>query len=220
MKENNINAKNILLHMELLSAKLLHDLAGPIGAVVNYIEFLSEGDSDKSKDFICLLMEASNEIMARFRLSRQSYSFSEDNKNFSSTKANVEEYLDTKKVKLSWNIAVQIYNVQLVEKINKLVSNIIILSTMIMIDGKEVEVLLQEDGDKVVLKITLKAQGIEICESIQDIFDEKTNYVLDAKNIQAWIISMLLMKYNVNLSYNLIQKGVLEFCIPFVNCIL
>ncbi|KJV69121.1 histidine phosphotransferase family protein [Candidatus Neoehrlichia procyonis] len=213
--QENISEKSILSCTELLSAKLLHDLAGPIGAIVNYIEFLSEGDKS-NKDFVCLLSEASHEIMARFRISRQSYSLSEDNKSFSSAKANIEEYLNTKKVRLSWNIKSQMLNVQLITKINKLISNIIMLSMLIMINGEEIVVLLQEEGDRVILKITLKAQSIEIHKNIQDILDKKADYILDTRNVQAWIISLLLIEYSVNLSYNFIQKGILEFCILFI----
>ncbi|GAT78683.1 hypothetical protein EHRUM3_09120, partial [Ehrlichia ruminantium] len=75
---------DVLSNIELISAKLLHDLAGSVGAIVNYIECLGD-DESLSRSMMPLLSDASNDVMNKFKLLKQAYSISDDNGDFNST---------------------------------------------------------------------------------------------------------------------------------------
>ena len=208
---------DILLNVELVSARLLHDLAGSVGAIVNYIECLSD-DENLSEDMVPLLSDAANDVMNKFKLLKQAYSISDDNGDFNSTKYNIESYLKRKKVVLEWDVNVQVFDVELVEKINKLLANTVMILMLFMINGSQVKILLSKSntGDLLIETIA-HAQKIEIHESIKNILDKNmTDIELTTKNIQARVFMLLLDSYDAKMTYN-VQESVfkLSICLSY-----
>ncbi|MGN7618621.1 MAG: histidine phosphotransferase family protein [Ehrlichia sp.] len=195
---------DVLSSVELVSARLLHDLAGSVGAIVNYIECLSD-DENLSEDMIPLLSDAANDVISKFKLLKQAYSISDDNGDFNSTKCNIESYLKGKKVILEWDINIQIFDVELVEKINKLLANTVMVLMLFMISGSKVKVILSktETGD-LLIETVAHAQKVEMHESIKNILDKNlTDTELTTKNIQARFLMLLLDNYNAKMTYNI-----------------
>jgi histidine phosphotransferase ChpT len=64
--------------LELLTARLCHELSGPIGAVGNGVELLGEDDSDFVRDALTLVQDSAREAAARLRFYRFCYGFSGD----------------------------------------------------------------------------------------------------------------------------------------------
>ena len=57
----------------LLSARLCHDLAGPVGAVNNGAELLSDGDADGMEDARDLISSCAGQAVRRLRFFRLAY---------------------------------------------------------------------------------------------------------------------------------------------------
>lgn len=58
---------------ELITAKMTHDLAGPVGGINNGIEFLEEADAEMLEDALGLLKMSGSEALAKLQLFRQAY---------------------------------------------------------------------------------------------------------------------------------------------------
>ncbi|ABD44956.1 hypothetical protein ECHHL_0293 [Ehrlichia chaffeensis str. Heartland] len=204
---------DILSNIELVSARLLHDLAGSVGAIVNYIECLSE-DESVSEDMVPLLSDAANDVMNKFKLLKQAYSISDDNGDFNTTEHNIKNYLKRKKIVLEWDINAQIFDVELVEKINKLLINVTMILMFFMINGTKVKVVLSKSNNNdFLIEIIAFAQKIEIHESIQSILDgDMFNQELNTKNVQVNFLMMLLKSYNAKMTYE-IQDTIFKFSI-------
>ena len=72
MSETNTTSTQLA---KLLSTKICHDLAGPLGGMSNGVEFLSEtiGDNDSIKQPLSLLALSSEEGAAKLQMFRQAY---------------------------------------------------------------------------------------------------------------------------------------------------
>ncbi|QGR02717.1 hypothetical protein EDL79_03665 [Ehrlichia ruminantium] len=206
---------DVLSNIELISARLLHDLAGSVGAIVNYIECLGD-DENLSGNMMPLLSDAANDVMNKFRLLKQAYSISDDNGDFNSTKCNVENYLARKKISLEWDINVQIFDVELVEKVNKLLTNIIMILMLFMIGGNKVKIMLSNIGvSDLLIEVIADAQSIEIHESIRKILNGEVNPgELTTRNVQVSFLMLLISNYNARITYE-IQQAVFKFIINF-----
>ncbi|AAZ68696.1 histidine phosphotransferase family protein [Ehrlichia canis] len=202
---------DILSNVELVSARLLHDLAGSVGAIVNYIECLSD-DEGLCEDMMSLLSDAANDVMNKFKLLKQAYSISDDNGDFGVTKHNIKNYLKRKKILLEWDVDVQLFDVELVEKVNKLLTNMVMILMYFMINGSKVKVTLSKSSDGgLLLEIVACAQKIEVHDSIKSILDRDiSNRELNTKNIQVNFLMMLLDNYHAKMTYE-VQETIFKF---------
>ena len=64
--------------LELLAARLCHELSGPIGAVGNGVELLGENDPEFMRDALSLVQDSARRAAARLQFYRFSYGFSGD----------------------------------------------------------------------------------------------------------------------------------------------
>jgi len=91
MKEN---TKNTLLIMELLSGRLLHDIANSMNGIMFGLEEFEDGDQQEA---LSLIKESFNNLLAQYKVMKQAYSISDDNLNFSQSESNIHNYLLKKK---------------------------------------------------------------------------------------------------------------------------
>lgn len=96
----NKNIKNILLTIELLSGRLLHDFTNSMNGIMFSLEELgviAKNDADIQKEALSLLKESSDDLIYKHKVMKQAYSSSADNYSFYQTKSNIENYLLKKK---------------------------------------------------------------------------------------------------------------------------
>ncbi|WP_078400132.1 histidine phosphotransferase family protein [Ehrlichia ruminantium] len=206
---------DVLSNIELISARLLHDLAGSVGAIVNYIECLGD-DESLSRSMMPLLSDASNDVMNKFKLLKQAYSISDDNGDFNSTKYNIENYLTRKKVILEWHVNVQIFDAELIEKINKLLTNMVMVLMLFVINGNKVKIMLSSMSDgNLLIEVIANAQIIEMHESIKSILNgDITSVELTTRNVQVSFLMLLISNYNARIAYD-VQQTVFKFIVDF-----
>ncbi|KLT21630.1 hypothetical protein wVul_1375 [Wolbachia endosymbiont of Armadillidium vulgare str. wVulC] len=89
--------KNIMLITECLSGRILHDLASSMQGIVGGLEEFEENNPNMLKEITSLLEESSNGLIYKYKVMKQAYSSSLDNRSFDKTKSNIENYLLKKK---------------------------------------------------------------------------------------------------------------------------
>src|SRR6266446_1172522 len=62
--------------VELLAARLCHDLIGPLAAIANGVELLAEEDPDFVRDAVALVGESARKANRRLQFYRFAYGFS------------------------------------------------------------------------------------------------------------------------------------------------
>lgn len=91
--------------LELMSSRIFHDLAGPIGAISNGLEFLEEEEFVRDKA-IALIKLSSHEAVVRLKFFRQAYGTIGDSETFCSSVNNlVSDFASLTKVKLFWEFS-------------------------------------------------------------------------------------------------------------------
>ena len=191
-----------LSNMEVLAARLLHDVAGSIGSVVSYVEcFLEDPDSH---DMRCSLEEAVEGMIARFRLVRQAYSTSEDNSSFDNTRRHIEEYLKKRGIsRLDWSIEARFADADTVEKVNKLIIQAVLFSVMMMVKGKAIAVSVKQDAGTIIILLRLHADELAVHEDVKDIFNSEGEVgKLTTHNVQAYFMLLLCSKYQAVVRYD------------------
>lgn len=167
----NENTKNILLITELLSGRLLHDFANSMNGItfgVEELEVIDKNDADAQKEAL-LFLKSSDDLIYKHKVMKQAYSSSMDNYSFDKTKSNIENYL-LKKVKLTWKIdAYSAKNKEdLIEKINKIISNMVLTIASAVAEVELVSVLLSQTEDKMLLTIKILNEHKPISKSLVD----------------------------------------------------
>ena len=121
---------------ELLCAKFCHDLAGPVGAVNNGIDFLNYDDKQMQERAIELIEMSSKQAINRLTFLRQAYGFLQDSSEtgISNIRTLVTNFFYKSKVNVNFFIDKDIEKVD--RNILKLILNLtIIASTAIMYNG-------------------------------------------------------------------------------------
>ncbi len=80
--------------MELLSGRLLHDIANSMNGIMFGLEEFEDGDQQEA---LSLIKESFNNLLAQYKVMKQAYSISDDNLNFGQTESNIHNYLLKKK---------------------------------------------------------------------------------------------------------------------------
>ena len=195
--------------LELMSARMFHDLAGPIGAVHNSIEFFEEEDQVIREKALQILHSSANESILRLKFFRQAYGiFSDQEIHLSIILPLIKEFLLNSKLTLNW----QEKQGTLVDGyVAKIILNFIIIALGIMIFGGEL--IIQHDIGKI--KIILKGKELIFSEETELLLKGDSDHVeLTSANIQIYYTYMMIETVKAKLKINKDVK-MLEFVITY-----
>lgn len=196
MKEN---TKNTLLIMELLSGLLLHDIANSMNGIMFGLEEFEDGDKQEA---LSLIKESFNHLLAQYKVMKQAYSISDDNLNFCQTESNIHNYLLNKKIKFTWKTSSFTTATHLIEKINKIISSMVLTISTTMADVEQISILLSEVDGRTLLTIKISNEHKTLSRYLVDKFTNKDNPDLDTKNINTYLVLLLLEHYNTKVNFN------------------
>ena len=118
--------------LELMSARMFHDLAGPVGAVSNSLEFLTEDNPVIREKAMELIHSSSDESILRLKFFRQAYGTINDKEFDLHNLFNlISEFVANTKVTLEWNIKDSLVS----SYVAKVLMNLVIISLNAMIQG-------------------------------------------------------------------------------------
>ena len=182
--------------IELMSARMFHDLAGPIGAVSNGLEFFDEEDEVIKEKALHLVKSSTHEAVLRLKFFRQAYgSLSDDEVYLSGIEMLISEFLQDNKVQYVWNIEDNLVNSYLA----KVILNFVIIALNAMIQGGTLS-FEQQNG-----MIIIKLQGANIIftEETKLLLEGNTKYTsLTSANIQLYYTYLMMKEANAKLSIN------------------
>jgi len=146
---------------EMLCTRLCHDLTGPIGAVNNGAEFLSEEGFDMQNEAMQLVLSSAHEAVNRLQFYRQAYGRVGDTgeASLSDKKELATAFFSATKVKLDWpDSHTDASGVAISQKMGRLLLNLLIITGNALIKGGTIAVRVSETptGEK---EIRLSAAG-------------------------------------------------------------
>jgi histidine phosphotransferase ChpT len=146
---------------ELLSTRLCHDLTGPIGAVSNGAEFLSEGDSAMQGQAVELITSSAFSAVTRLQFYRLAYGNVKNHgeANLSEKKRIAADYFTGSKITLDWpDSHAEAANVSVSLKMARLIFNLLIIAASTLIRGGTIAVRISQDDAKQKY-VSVHAQG-------------------------------------------------------------
>ena len=133
---------------EMLCTRLCHDLTGPIGAVNNGAEFLTEEGFDMQNEAMQLILSSAHEAVNRLQFYRQAYGrVGEGETGIAEKKKLAEDLFSSTKVKLDWpDSHTDASGIAVSQKMGRLLLNLILVAGASLIRGGTVAVRLKEDA--------------------------------------------------------------------------
>jgi histidine phosphotransferase ChpT len=191
---------------ELLCTRLCHDLTGPIGALANGAEFLSEEGFEMQGQAIELIASSAAQAVARLQFYRRAYGRINDSgeASLSELKSLVTDYLQGSKVTLDWpDIYTDAAGVSISYKMSRVLLNTMILSLGALLRGGTIAVRLLAEGDRRELNITATGSSIKLDALLTDVLSGKVPILeLTPKTIQAELTRQLANEIGATLQWN------------------
>lgn len=134
---------------EMLCTRLCHDLTGPVGAISNGVEFLSEEEFDMQGQAIDLIAQSATQCVNRIQFYRSAYGRVGETgeSDLMETRALIAKYFVGGKMTLDWPPDhMDPNNVTLGWKQTRLLLNMIIIVSGTLIRGGEISVRLAKDS--------------------------------------------------------------------------
>jgi histidine phosphotransferase ChpT len=199
---------------ELLCTRLCHDLTGPIGAVNNGAEFLTEEGFDLQGQAVELISSSAAEAVIRLQFYRNAYGKVNSNgeANMAEVRQLVEKYLQSSKIQLDWppNHA-ESSGISVSRKMAKLLINSMVVVAGALIRGGQVSIRLDQEGTAKTIKITASGSIVKIDPEDEAALKGTTALeMLTPKTVQPYLIHKLAEEIGAQTNLNH-SPGFLEF---------
>ncbi len=194
--------------LELMSARMFHDLAGPIGAINNSLEFFEDENQSIKAKALELIKTSTYESVLRLKFFRQAYGTVNDEQTYSQVVFSlIEEFIQRTKIKLEWRIQDEVIN----SYIAKTLLNFVIISQNTLVQGGS---LLFESQDNQVI-ITLDGKNIIFSEETKLLLEGDIKHVvLSSTNIQIYYTHLMIETANASLLIKQFNEGI-KFIITY-----
>ena len=198
---------------ELLCTRLCHDLTGPIGAVNNGAEFLSEEGFNMQHQAVDLIVSSAFSAVSRLQFYRLAYGNVKDGgeANLADKQKLATDYFTGSKITLDWpDTETEASGVSLSLKMARLIFNLLVIASSTLIRGGVISVRLRQDeaGDKHVA-ITAKGANLKWDNEMAQILEGKlSSEDLSAKNVQAQLTLYFAQDLNATLTHKLSNEEI------------
>lgn len=191
----------------MVCSKILHDLAGPIGAVMNGTELLDEGGSAANKEIIELLKSSSEQLTALlqvFRVAFGALSTGGDEVETMMIKDHLETYTKFKGVPLTWDPETAMIH----KDIGKMLVNGVFLFADLARKKGQIQISTSSTEGVETFSIAAFGQGISIPEEFKQILESPNKPGLSTKNIPAFMIAQLAEDRGVSIRLGQTPNGI------------
>lgn len=180
-----------LLVAELLTAKFSHDISGPVGAINNGVEFLTEAEFEMKDQAIALVEASAQEAVARIQFFRAAYGVTKETgeANLDKLKNLINNYFSFGKCDINWAIKyVPDSPFVINQTLSKLLINIIIVAKSSVLINGNLEVSITElNATEVAIEVIATGKRIkrpDDCEMLT--VSDLKGTILSTKNIQIY----------------------------------
>lgn len=206
-----------LFMAELLCTRLCHDLTGPIGAVNNGAEFLSEDGFTKQDQAVELITSSAFSAVTRLQFYRMTYGIVRDQgeANLDDKKKLASDFFADTKITLDWpDSHTDSVGVSIGVKMARLIFNMLVVASGALIRGGVLRVRIAQDAVEG-KKITITATGgnLKWDAEMERVFSGKLSVnELNPKNVQAYLTKRFSDELQANLSFEIAEDS-LVLCI-------
>lgn len=194
--------------LELMSARMFHDLAGPIGAIHNSTEFFDEEDQKIKEKALNLAKSSAAEAVLRLKYFRQAYGSCHDKETYlTNIYPYVKEFVANSKISLQWNVM----DVMVNSHLSKVVLNLVVVACNALIYGGDIKVEQQENR----IIITAAGNQVLLNEESKYLLQGDTSYItLSSANIQFYYTYLMLKEAKAKMQVHE-NKNMIEFIIDY-----
>ncbi|MCH2038338.1 MAG: histidine phosphotransferase family protein [Rickettsiales bacterium] len=187
---------NDLLVAELLTAKFSHDISGPVGAINNGVEFLTEAEFEMKDQAIALVETSAQEAVARIQFFRTAYGVTKETgeANIDKLKKLINDYFSFGKCEIEWSVRyVPDSPFVINQMLSKLLINIIIIAkSSVLIQGKLHVNITELSASEVSIEVIAEGKKIKLPDDyIILTIDDLKGFTLSTRNIQIYYTKRL-----------------------------
>lgn len=177
---------------EFLCTRLCHDLTGPIGAVNNGAEFLSEEGFSMQGQAVELIISSSFSAVTRLQFYRSAYGKVKDQgeANLADKQKLAMDFFSDGKITLDWpDSHTDSAGVSISLKMSRLIYNMLIIASGCLIRGGTIAVRISQESDgRKKISVSAKGPGLKWDPELEQIFTGAFNPdELSPKNVQAYL---------------------------------
>jgi len=186
--------------LELLCARIAHDLVNPLGAVSNGLELLEEGDPAANAESIALCRDSMRRATALLQVFRSAYGTAGSQASFTPQAARdlADACLAGSKCVLQWPVGVEIPGRP---GLGKLLLNLILVGSEALPRGGEIAVGLDGGRHALTLAVAATGAGARLTEEMaQALTLEVQPEALTTKSIQAYLTACLAERLGARLT--------------------
>lgn len=205
---------NVELKMaELLCTRLCHDLTGPIGAVSNGAEFLSEEGFNMQGQAVELIVSSAFSAVTRLQFYRLAYGSVKEGgeANMSDKQKLASDFFAGNKITLDWpDNHAEASGVSISTKMARLIYNLLIVAGSTLMRGGtlSVRIDLDDQGSKR-LRVVAKGSHLKWDEEIGQVMSGKYNPdALDPKNVQLQLTKFFVDDLQASFTYQVSDEEI------------
>ena len=188
---------------EMLCTRLCHDLTGPIGAIANGVEFLTENEEKIHDQAIELISSSATQGVVRLQFYRKAFGGIKEN-----GEADIEElqkliiaFFSDGKISIDWS---EIYtnnsNLSLSQRMSKLIINLLIIMSSVLIRGGKISININQSELTNEISILGTGKSIKWEKESENVLIGNVSFEsLTPKTIQLYITHLLAEQLGVSL---------------------
>jgi histidine phosphotransferase ChpT len=187
--------KMMLSLSELVATRLCHDLAGPVGALNNGVEFLADGGEDMAAQAVDLLTMSAQEARAKLQLFRMAYGVIHEG-----AKASPEElreiilsYFGHSKIKPLWELRQE--QDYFTAAMRRVLANMVLVSSSALLAGGTLEIKVDKQAHGVQMEVW--ARGPKIKQDAE--MEQATKGMLEAEPTSKLVPALLIAHHSQQL---------------------
>lgn len=179
----------------LMCSRLCHDLVGPVGGIVNGVEFLADDDSGMREQAVGLLADSARKTARRLQYYRLAFGAAGDQAGelaFDDIKSSIEGYFEDEKIAVAWRAVPEGHGV-VPKVVGRLLLNLVILAAEHLPRGGGVTAMMTRDdsGDWLV-SAAAKGAGLTARPAIEAALAGQISVEdLDPRNVTAFFAAAL-----------------------------
>ena len=190
---------------EMLCTRLCHDLTGPIGAVSNGAEFISEDSFNMQGEAVDLIVSSAFSAVSRLQFYRFAYGRvkGQGEASLDDKKQLVEDFFRGTNVKLDWpHQHADAASVSVSSRMARLLFNLLVITSGGLLKGGNIAVRVSEsDSHEKNLAVVATGESVKWDLEFEDILLGKTSQEhMSPKSVQVFLTAMLAEELGVRLN--------------------
>ena len=195
---------------ELLATRLCHDLTGPIGAVNNGAEFLSDDSFSMKDQAMELIIGSAQQAVTRLQFYRQAYGKVNyaGEASLDEVRSLARAFFKETRVELNWPDAyTDAAGVSVSRKMAKVVLNMLILVSGSLPRGGKISVVVTQADGQAKVSVTGEGEGVKLDQEIMAALSGKLDIEdLTPKSVQPYFTILLGQRIGVSISHEMTDR--------------